>query len=351
MRRMRFGAIPIIRRAVPALLALVVAHAEAQPTSARPPAAATAPVRFGILPIGGVVESRENWIPLLTAMGKSIERPVAVLSVANYEALEQAIRKNEVDMAMLSGKLALNAVTEGHMNVVAEVMRTRESPGHRAVLLTRKTGPLNNLEVLLAQPERWRLARGDNRSLTGFLLPQLRVFLPNRIVMETHFKSELVDNHQNTALAVANGDADVATNNTTDFERFKRNFPAEAERLHVVWESGATPPVQIVVRRDMTGEQQTRIQTFLTRYGRGAKPAADAERDVLHSLHSANGYIAADNTSLLPVAELEHQLDKQRALSARWVDATARDARLHRIERNHAQTVAMLKRGNAIAGK
>jgi len=348
---MRLGALPVYRLALLAAAALLVTHAGAQSRAAHPAAAAASAVRFGILPIGGVVESRENWVPLLTAMGKSINRKVAVLSVPNYEALEQAIRNNEVDMAMLSGKLALNAVAQGPMNVVAEVMRTRESPGHRAVLLTRKAGPLNSLDALLAQPEHWRLARGDNRSLTGFLLPQLRVFLPNRIVMETRFKSELIDNHQNTALAVANGNADVATNNTTDFERFRRNFPTEAEKLHVVWESDATPPVQIVVRRDMAAEQHSRIQAFLTRYGRGAKPAGDAEREVLQALHSAHGYIAADNTSLLPVADLEHQLEKQRAQSAKWVDPAALDARLQRIEQNHAKTIALLRRSSPSVGK
>ena len=62
-------------------------------------------------------------------------------------------------------------------------------------------------------------------------MPQSQLFLPNNIEMETRFRSEFVGTHQATALAVANGDADVATNNTTDLERFRQQFPIEAERL------------------------------------------------------------------------------------------------------------------------
>src|SRR5688572_20379717 len=50
-----------------------------------------APVRFGILPLGGAFESRSDWDPLLAELSRAISRPVSVLSVNSYEALEQAI--------------------------------------------------------------------------------------------------------------------------------------------------------------------------------------------------------------------------------------------------------------------
>jgi len=345
---MRFQSLPRWRRGFRRIGALLLAlstaaaSAQAQPSNAAP---VTPPaVRFGVLPIGGAVESRENWVALLNAMGKAIGQPIALRSVANYQALEQAIRDAEVDMAMLSGRMALDAVAQGHMEVLAEVTRKHGAPGHRAVLLARKAGEFSSLQALLAQPEQWRLARGDSRSLTGYVLPQLLLFLPHRIAMETRFKSELIDNHQNTALAVANGNADVATNNTTDFERFRQNFPVEAEKLHVIWQSDPTPPVQLLVRRNMAPEVQRKVQAFLTGYGKAPRTGVDAEREVLRSLRADYGYAAAGNASLLPVARLEHQLDTQRALGAQWVDAAARDARLRRIDENHARTVALLGR-------
>lgn len=306
-------------------------------------AAQAQPVRFGILPLGGAFESRNDWEPLLADLSKAIGRPVTVLSVTSYEALERAIERNEVDMAFLSGKMALDTVTQRRMKVVAQVTRHDGLPGYRAILLTRKIGPPNTLKEVLDEPERWRLARGESRSLSGFVVPQLQLFMPHQIAMETRFRSDLVGTHQATALAVANGDAEVATNNTADFERFQLQFPAEAQRLQVVWQSDLIAHAQIVVRRDYPAEFRTRVQAFLVNYAKARGPRGDAERAVLKSLHDLAGFLAADNSSLLPAATLAYQLAKQNALTAQWVNEAARQARLQRIESGYAEQVAVLK--------
>ncbi len=323
-------------------LALIVATA---PLAAAAQVGDSAPLRFGILPLGGAFESRNDWEPLLGDLSRAIGRPVSMLSVTSYEALEQAIQRNEVDMAFLSGRMALDAVTLRGMNVVAQVTRHDGLPGYRALLLARKTGSHSTLKGLLAEPERWRLARGESRSVSGFIVPQLQLFLPNHIAMETRFRSELVGTHQVTALAVANGEADVATNNTADFERFRLQFPAEAERLQVIWESELIPHAQLVVRRDYSPAFQKKLQGFLVDYARAKGPRGDAERAVLKSLHDLAGFVAADNSSLLPAASLAHQLARQSAMTAQWVNEAARQARLARIENSYAEQVTALRNG------
>lgn len=228
------------------------------------------------------------------------------------------------------------------MTVVAQVKRNAGVPAHRAVLLTRKDGPPRTLKELLDSPERWRLARGDSRSISGFIVPQQELFLPHGTAME-RFRSELVDTHQGTALAVANGDADVATNNTTDFERFRLQFPVEAARLQVIWESGPTPPALFVARRDQPAALQKRLQDFLAGYGQARGPRGDAEREVLKQLQAPLGYVAQDNSALLSTAALDYQLARQQALNAKWVSQAAREARLERIERSYAQQVSALR--------
>jgi phosphonate transport system substrate-binding protein len=304
---------------------------------------AAVPLRFGILPLGGAFESRNDWDPVLADLSRAVGRPVSVLSVTSYEALEQAIQRNEVDMAFLSGRMALDAVTQRRMRVVAQVTRHDGLPGYRALLLTRKTGPFNTLKGLLAEPERWRLARGENRSVSGFIVPQLQFFLPNHIAMETRFLSEVVGTHQFTALAVANGEADVATNNTADFERFRLQFPVETERLQVIWESELIPHAQIVVRRDDPPEFQRKVQAFLVDYARNKGPRGDAERSNLKALHDLAGFLAADNNSLLPAATLAYQLARQNANTAQWVNEAAKQARLQRIESTYAEQAAALR--------
>lgn len=303
------------------------------------------PIRFGILPLGGVFESRNDWEPLLADLARTINRPVSVLSVTSYDALDQAIKRNQIDMAFLSGKLALDAVTQRGMTVVAQVTRHDGLPGYRSLLLVRKGGKVTTLEQVLAQPEQLRLARGESKSVSGFIVPQLQLFLPNHIPMETRFASEFVGTHQATALAVANGDADVATNNTADLERFKLQFPSEAERLIIIWQSDLIPHAQIVMRREYPPEFQKKVQSFLAAYGRTPGPRGDPERAVLKSLHDLAGFVTADNSSLLPAARLAHQLARQSAMNAQWVNDEARAARLAKVDAEFAQQAAVL-RGN-----
>jgi len=306
-------------------------------------------LRFGILPLGGAYESRNDWVPVLADLSRAIGRPVSVLSVTSYGALEEAIKRNEVDMAFLSGRMALDAITLHGMKVVAQVTRPDGLPGYRALLLGRKGAGPESLEQVLADPEQWRLARGERRSMSGYVVPQLQLFLPRHIHMETRFRSELVGTHQYTALAVANGDADIATNNTADLARFKLQFPTEAERLRVLWQSELIPHAQIVMRRSYPPEFQKRVQDFLVGYGRAPGPAGDAERALLKSLHDLAGFIAADDLSLLPAANLAYQLGRQGAMEAQWVDTASRDARLARLAQEHEQQVRALRVGAGVA--
>jgi phosphonate transport system substrate-binding protein len=321
--------------------------AGAQSRFAEPAAPA---LRFGVLPMGGTFESRRSWQPVLDELGHAVGRPVASVSVPSYESLERAIARNQVDLAFLSGKLALDAVLERRMRVVAEVDRVEGRPAaHRAVLLARKAPPFNSLGALLAAPQRWRIARGDSRSVSGYIVPQAQLFLPNGIEIETRFLGEVIGTHQETALAVANGDADVATNNTTDLERFRQQFPVEAARLQVIWQSEPTPPAQIVVRADWPRELQQRVRAFLVAYGREPGPRGEAQRGVLRSLHADRGWRAADNSALLPVARLEHQLARQRALAGQWVSEEARRTRLARLEAEHARQIRWLEHSETLS--
>lgn len=337
-RRRRLGALALI--AMMPWLEATSSRAQVERATADGPAPAV--LRFGVLPIGGTLDSRNDWAPLLADLERALGRHVTMFSANSYGALARAIERGEIDLAFLSGELALEAVTQRDMRVVGQVTRHDGLPGYRAILLTRATGPRSTLQELLDDPDSWRLGRGEKRSMSGFIVPQLEFFLPHHIQMETRFASEIVGTHQRIALAVANGEADVATCNTADFERFTLQFPAEAKRLRVIWASDLIPHGQIVMRRTFSPSLRQAVQRFLTRYGRSPSPQGERERAVLKALHDLAGFIAADNRSLLGAARIKHLYDRQEAMQTEWINEQARQARLKRIEADYAFQVQLL---------
>lgn len=298
------------------------------------------PLTFGILPIGGPSESLEAWRPLLDDMGRALHRPVRSVSVSTYEGLAQALAENRIDLAFVSGKLALDAVTRDQMQVIAQLTRGDGSRGYYSVLLVEKNSPIHNLDDVFRRAGRWRYARGEALSVSGYVVPETQLFANRKLDSDTFFASVAVDNHQNNALAVANKEADIATNNTADLERFAIHFPEQYARLRVLWTSSLIPHAVVIMRTDLAPELRQRVTSFITGYAKGKNAAA--ERAKLKLIHDISGFAAAGNETLVPFADMAYTLERRRALSAQWVNEAALNARLKKLDNDHEALVSQL---------
>lgn len=326
------------------VLLLALAGA-ALPVMAATPARDVAPLTFGILPIGGPAESLTAWRPMLDDMSHALNRPIRSISVSTYEGLAQAMNEERVDIAFVSGRLALEAVTKDRMRVIAQLTRGDGSHGYYSTLLVRKDSPIRSLDDMLRKPGRWTYARGEALSVSGYLVPETQVFANRNLDSDTFFASVVVDNHQNNALAVANGEVDVAANNTADLERFAQYFPDQYNRLRTLWRSTLIPHAVIVVRNDLSPTLRHALTDFITSYAKSGKNAA-AELDKLKLIHDISGFAPADNDTLTPFADIDYHLDHRRALSAQWVSHAALQARLEKIESDHRQLLKKLRTVN-----
>lgn len=290
-------------------------------------------LRFGVLPIGGTFDSRSDWAPLLSGLEDYLGSPITMFSASTYAALARAVADDAVDLALLSGMLAVDAVEKHGMCVVAQVLRGTDAAGYRAALVTRAQGQRSTLQVMLDDPDSWRLARGEPDSLTGFIIPQLEFFFAHGIDMETRFASEIVGTHQEAVLAVANGEADVAATNLADLERFAQRFPRESRLLHVIWTSERLASSFIAVRCSLGDALRHAVQDFLVVHGDGAL-AADA--GVQQVGRDFSGFVPAGNESLVPIAHIMHEHARSRAQQSEWIDEPARQRALARLDAAHA---------------
>lgn len=342
----RARGLPHCCAALLALLALLVVLA--CPALLGAEAYPQASVTFGILPIGGPAESLEAWRPMLDDMSGALHIPVRSISVSTYEGLAQALSENRVDVAFVSGVIAMQAVSRDRMQVIAQLTRGDGSLGYYAVLLVRKDSPIHSLDDLYARPGHWRYGRGEALSTSGYLVPETQLFASRKLDSDTFFASVAVNNHQDNALAVANREVDVATNNTADLERFATHFPEQYSHLRILWKSTLIPHAVIVVRCDLPAPLRAQIARFITGYAKGG-PDAAAQLAKLKLIHDISGFAPADNSALIPFADIDYTLERRRAYSAQWVNQAALQARLRKIEDDHQHLLLLLKGKQPVA--
>jgi phosphonate transport system substrate-binding protein len=312
------------------------------PIFAASSAPASRPLTFGILPIGGPSESLQAWQPMLDDMSRALHQPIRSISVSTYEGLAEAIAEERVDIAFVSGRIALQAVSNNRMQVIAQLTRNDGSHGYYSLLLVRKDSPIHTLDDLFRQPSHWRYARGEALSMSGYLVPETQLFASRKLDSDTFFASVKVDNHQNNALAVANGEVDVASNNTADMERFAEHFPDQNAVLRVLWKSSLIPHAVIIVRSDLAPDLRAAITDFVTNYAKAGRNAPE-ELAKLHLIHDISGFAPAHNDVLVPFAEIEYTLDRRRVLSAQWISPAAMHTRLNKIDTDHRQLIMHLQ--------
>jgi phosphonate transport system substrate-binding protein len=300
------------------------------------------PLTFGILPIGGPSESLDAWRPMLDDMSHALHRPIRSISVSTYEGLAEAIAEERVDIAFVSGRLALGAVSHDRMRVIAQLTRGDGSRGYYSVLLVSKNSPIHTLADLYRRPGHWRFARGESLSMSGYLVPETQLFASRKLDSDTFFASVAVDNHQNNALSVANNEVDVATNNTADLERFAEHFPDQYSRLRILWKSNLIPHAVIIVRGDLPVDLRHAIASFVTGYAKQGRHVAE-ELSKLKRIHDISGFAPAGNDTLVPFADIDYTLERRRALSAQWINDGAMHARLRKIESDHHDLLQVLK--------
>jgi phosphonate transport system substrate-binding protein len=304
------------------------------------PRADERPLTFGILPIGGPSESLEAWRPLLDDMERALHRKVRPLSVSTYEGLAQALAEDRIDVAFVSGRLALDAVGRERMQVFAQLTRGDGSHGYYSLLLVEKNAPLRDVEDIFRRPGHWRYARGEALSMSGYVVPEAQLFAARGLDSDTFFAGVAVDNHQNNALAVANREADVATNNTADLERFATRFPEQYARVRILWRSTLIPHAVMIMRTDLPTDLRQRIAAFFTGYAKGKNGASELAK--LKLIHDISGFAPAGNATLVPFADMAYTLERKRALSAQWVNKAALETRLKKIDGDHEALVRTL---------
>lgn len=258
-------------------------------------------ITFGIISTESTQNLKSSWQPILDDMAKKTGMKINPFFAPDYAGIIEGMRFNKVHVAWHGNKSAMEAVDRAGGEVFAQMVNADGTQGYYSHLIVHKDSPIKSLDDMLKQGKNLSFGNGDPNSTSGFLVPSYYVFAQNKIDPKSFFKLTRAANHETNALAVANKQVDVATNNSENLEKLKDRLPAKFNDIRVIWSSPLIPLDPLVIRKDLPEATKAKVRDFFYSYGK----ATQQEKDNLFNLTKLSGFKASTNDQLIPIRQLE----------------------------------------------
>jgi len=289
-------------------------------------------LNFGIISTESTQNLRQDWAPILADLERRTGYKVNAFFAPDYAGIVEAMRFNKVQVAWYGNRAAIEAVDRAGGEVFAQMVNADGTEGYYSHLIVHRDSNLRTLEDVLRNARSLAFGNGDPNSTSGFLVPGYYAFAKNNFDPRTAFRVMRSANHETNALAVANRQVDVATNNSESLDRFKSRFPEKFNELRIVWSSPLIPLDPLVMRADLPPVAKRKLREFFLTYGR-----SEQERANLMKLSKLAGFRESSNRQLIPIRQLDLFRERTRIENDDKIAAGERQTRLADIERRLAE--------------
>lgn len=289
-------------------------------------------INFGIISTESSQNLKSDWQPVLDDMAKKLGMKVNGFFASDYAGIIEGMRFNKVQVAWFGNKSAIEAVDRASGEVFAQMINADGTLGYYSHLIVHKDSPIKSLDDMLKQGKNLLFGNGDPNSTSGFLVPGYYVFSQNNIDPKTFFKVSRGANHESNALAVANKQVDVATNNSENLDKIKDKLPGKFNDIRVIWTSPLIPSDPLVIRKDMAEPLKGKIKEFFYSYGKGSQQ----EKDNLYKLSKLSSFKLSTNSQLIPIRQLELFKDRNKIDADASLAAADKQSKLADIDRQLA---------------
>jgi phosphonate transport system substrate-binding protein len=258
-------------------------------------------VNFGIISTEATQNLKADWQPLIDDMAKQTGLKITAFFAPDYAGIIEGMRFNKVQIAWLGNKSAMEAVDRANAEVFAQMVNADGTQGYYSHLIVHKDSPLKSLDDVLKNGKSLAFGNGDPNSTSGFLVPGYYVFAKNKIDAKSFFKVTRSANHETNALAVANKQVDVATNNSENLEKIKDRQPEKYKDIRVVWTSPLIPLDPMVMSKSVPAETKEKIKSFFYNYAK----TDPREKEIVMKISKLAGFKPSTNDQLLPIRQLD----------------------------------------------
>lgn len=290
-------------------------------------------INFGIISTESSQNLKTDWQPLLEDMAKKTGYKVNAFFAPDYAGIIEGMRFNKVHVAWYGNKSAMEAVDRASGEVFAQMVNADGTQGYYSHLIVHRDSPIKTLDDVLKNSKSLSFGNGDPNSTSGFLVPSYYVFAQNKVDAKSAFKIVRSANHETNALAVANKQVDVATNNSENLDKIKDRMPEKFKDIRVVWTSPLIPLDPLVMRKDLPEATKQKIKNFLYSYGKGGQQ----EKDVMMKISKLSAFKPSTNAQLIPIRQLELFKDRNKFEADAGMPAAEKQAKVAEIDRKLAE--------------
>lgn len=258
-------------------------------------------IHFGIISTEATQNLRTDWQPLLDDMAKQTGFKINAFFAPDYAGIIEGMRFNKVQVAWLGNKSAMEAVDRANGEVFAQMVNTDGTQGYYSHLIVHKDSPFATLEDVLKNAKSLSFGNGDPNSTSGFLVPGYYAFAQNKIDAKSHFKVVRSANHETNALAVANKQVDVATNNSENLEKIKERQPEKFKDIKIVWTSPLIALDPLVMHKELPEATKASLKDFFYNYAK----TDPREQEIVMKINKLSGFKPSTNAQLTPIRQLD----------------------------------------------
>jgi phosphonate transport system substrate-binding protein len=289
-------------------------------------------MNFGIISTEATQNLKHDWQPLIDDMQKQTGIKVTAFFAPDYAGIIEAMRFNKVQLGWFGNKSAMEAVDRASGEVFAQMVNADGSKGYYSHLIVHRESPYTKLDEVLKNGKSLSFGNGDPNSTSGFLVPGYYVFAQNKIDAKTHFKVVRSANHETNAMAVANKQIDVATNNSENLEKIEQRYPDKFKDIKIVWTSPLIPLDPLVMRKDLPEATKAKLKEFFYNYGK----SSPREKEILMKLSKLSGFKESSNAQLTPIRQLDLFGQRNKLAADTVMSDNERQAKLADIDKKLA---------------
>ena len=258
-------------------------------------------INFGIISTEATQNLKAEWQPLIDDMVKQTGMKVTAFFAPDYAGIIEGMRFNKVQVAWLGNKSAMEAVDRSNAEVFAQMVNADGTQGYYSHLIVHQDSAIKTLDDVLKNGKSLSFGNGDPNSTSGFLVPGYYVFAKNKVDAKSFFKVVRSANHETNALAVANKQVDIATNNSENLDKIKDRQPEKFKDIRIVWTSPLIALDPLVMHKELPAAAKEKIKSFFYNYGK----TDTREKEILMKISKLSGFKTSTNAQLIPIRELD----------------------------------------------